>query len=73
MGRISVVELEGRSYICKFCGAHFALPNQLVSKSYEVVLCCLMSIFNLSTAAIFLVETDRFSELKVLIIYFYES
>ncbi|KAG5235442.1 protein yippee [Salix suchowensis] len=35
MGRISVVELEGRSYICKFCGTHFALPNQLVSKSFH--------------------------------------
>uniref|UniRef100_A0A6N2ND19 Yippee domain-containing protein n=1 Tax=Salix viminalis TaxID=40686 RepID=A0A6N2ND19_SALVM len=32
MGRIFVVELEGRSYRCKFCGTHLALPDQLVSK-----------------------------------------
>ncbi|KAL3576627.1 hypothetical protein D5086_021910 [Populus alba] len=35
MGRIFVVELEGRSYRCKFCGTHLALPDQLVSKSFR--------------------------------------
>ncbi|KAG5254940.1 protein yippee [Salix suchowensis] len=35
MGRIFVVELEGRSYRCKFCGTHLALPDQLVSKSFH--------------------------------------
>ncbi|KAF9666748.1 hypothetical protein SADUNF_Sadunf16G0261000 [Salix dunnii] len=32
MGRIFVVELEGRSYRCKFCGTHLAHPDELVSK-----------------------------------------
>ncbi|GAV72325.1 Yippee domain-containing protein [Cephalotus follicularis] len=35
MGRIFVVELEGRSYRCKFCRTHLALPVDLVSKSFH--------------------------------------
>ncbi|OAY54842.1 protein yippee-like At5g53940 [Manihot esculenta] len=35
MGRIFVVELEGRSYRCKYCGTHFALPVDLVSRSFH--------------------------------------
>ncbi|MBA0705470.1 hypothetical protein Golax_017661 [Gossypium laxum] len=33
MGRIFVVELDGRSYRCKFCRTHLALPDDLVSRS----------------------------------------
>ncbi|KAL0001291.1 hypothetical protein SO802_015072 [Lithocarpus litseifolius] len=32
MGRIFVVELEGRSYRCKFCKTHLALVEDLVSR-----------------------------------------
>ena len=32
MGRIFVIELEGRTYKCKFCKVHFALADDLVSK-----------------------------------------
>lgn len=32
MGRIFVVELEGRSYRCKFCKTHLALAEDLVSR-----------------------------------------
>ncbi|PPD74182.1 hypothetical protein GOBAR_DD28899 [Gossypium barbadense] len=32
MGRIFVVELDGRSYRCKFCRTHLALPDDLVSR-----------------------------------------
>ncbi|XP_022735254.1 protein yippee-like At5g53940 isoform X4 [Durio zibethinus] len=32
MGRVFVVELDGRSYRCKFCRTHFALPGDLVSR-----------------------------------------
>ncbi|XP_021890287.1 protein yippee-like At5g53940 isoform X2 [Carica papaya] len=32
MGRVFVVELEGRSYRCKFCRTHLALPDDLVSR-----------------------------------------
>ncbi|KAK8622704.1 hypothetical protein V6N13_117609 [Hibiscus sabdariffa] len=35
MGRIFVVELDGRSYRCKFCRTHLALPDDLVSKSFH--------------------------------------
>ncbi|OMO53510.1 Yippee-like protein [Corchorus capsularis] len=35
MGRIFVVELDGRSYRCKFCRTHFALPEDLVSRSFH--------------------------------------
>ncbi|KAF2314357.1 hypothetical protein GH714_025659 [Hevea brasiliensis] len=35
MGRIFVVELEGRSYRCKYCGTHLALPVDLVSRSFH--------------------------------------
>ncbi|WRX28641.1 Yippee/Mis18/Cereblon - like 9 [Theobroma cacao] len=32
MGRIFVVELDGRSYRCKFCRTHLALPEDLASR-----------------------------------------
>lgn len=32
MGRIFVVDLEGRSYRCKFCKTHLALADELVSR-----------------------------------------
>ncbi|XP_021288551.1 protein yippee-like At5g53940 [Herrania umbratica] len=35
MGRIFVVELDGRSYRCKFCRTHLALPEDLVSRSFH--------------------------------------
>ncbi|RDX88346.1 Protein yippee-like [Mucuna pruriens] len=35
MGRIFVVELEGRSYRCKFCRTHLALADDLISKSFH--------------------------------------
>ncbi|XP_044500140.1 protein yippee-like At5g53940 [Mangifera indica] len=35
MGRIFVVELEGRSYRCKFCRTHLALPEDLVSRAFH--------------------------------------
>ncbi|XP_010272365.1 PREDICTED: protein yippee-like At5g53940 isoform X1 [Nelumbo nucifera] len=35
MGRIFLVELDGRVYKCKFCGSHLALADDLVSKSFH--------------------------------------
>ncbi|XP_018468234.1 protein yippee-like At5g53940 isoform X1 [Raphanus sativus] len=35
MGRIFTVELEGRSYRCRFCRTHLALPDDLISKSFH--------------------------------------
>ncbi|CAJ2659746.1 unnamed protein product [Trifolium pratense] len=35
MGRIFVVELEGRSYRCKFCKTHLALADDLISRSFH--------------------------------------
>ncbi|KAE8681086.1 Protein yippee-like [Hibiscus syriacus] len=35
MGRIFAVELDGRSYRCKFCRTHLALPDDLVSMSFH--------------------------------------
>ncbi|KAK4771187.1 hypothetical protein SAY87_031719 [Trapa incisa] len=35
MGRIFVVELEGRSYRCKFCKTHLALADDLVSRAFH--------------------------------------
>ncbi|KAJ4824291.1 hypothetical protein Tsubulata_023641 [Turnera subulata] len=35
MGRIFVVELDGRSYRCKFCGVHLAMPHDLASESFH--------------------------------------
>ncbi|XP_057531242.1 protein yippee-like At5g53940 [Amaranthus tricolor] len=35
MGRIFVIELEGRTYKCKFCKVHFALADDLVSKAFH--------------------------------------
>ncbi|XP_060209325.1 protein yippee-like At5g53940 isoform X1 [Lycium barbarum] len=32
MGRIFVVDLEGRTYKCKFCKTHLALTDDLVSR-----------------------------------------
>ncbi|KAH1063554.1 hypothetical protein J1N35_028541 [Gossypium stocksii] len=35
MGRVFVVELDGRSYRCGFCKTHLALPDDLVSRSFH--------------------------------------
>ncbi|XP_062168450.1 protein yippee-like At5g53940 [Alnus glutinosa] len=35
MGRVFVVELEGRSYRCKFCKTHLALADDLVSRGFH--------------------------------------
>ncbi|OWM81422.1 protein yippee-like At5g53940 [Punica granatum] len=35
MGRIFVVELEGRSYRCKFCKTHLALADDVVSRAFH--------------------------------------
>ncbi|KAL5564330.1 hypothetical protein UlMin_028450 [Ulmus minor] len=35
MGRIFVVEPEGRSYRCKFCKTHLALADDLVSRAFH--------------------------------------
>ncbi|XP_048321165.1 protein yippee-like At5g53940 [Ziziphus jujuba] len=35
MGRIFVVELEGRCYRCKFCKTQLALANDLVSRAFH--------------------------------------
>ncbi|KAF8411128.1 hypothetical protein HHK36_003667 [Tetracentron sinense] len=34
MGRIFLVELEGRVYSCKFCKSHLALATDLMSRSF---------------------------------------
>ncbi|KAK3034991.1 hypothetical protein RJ639_033369 [Escallonia herrerae] len=34
MGRIFVVELEGRTYRCKFCKTHLALVDDVVSRVF---------------------------------------
>ncbi|XP_059661485.1 protein yippee-like At5g53940 [Cornus florida] len=35
MGRIFVVELEGKAYRCKFCKTHLALSGELVSRAFH--------------------------------------
>ncbi|GMI63636.1 hypothetical protein like AT5G53940 [Hibiscus trionum] len=35
MGRVFVVELDGRFYRCKFCRTHLALLDDLVSRSFQ--------------------------------------
>ncbi|CAN4104207.1 unnamed protein product [Withania somnifera] len=35
MGRIFVVDLEGRSYNCKFCKTQLALADDVVSKAFH--------------------------------------
>ena len=35
MGRVFVVELEGRSYRCKFCKTHLALADDLISRAFH--------------------------------------
>ncbi|KAL3508704.1 hypothetical protein ACH5RR_028105 [Cinchona calisaya] len=35
MGRIFVVDLEGRTYKCKFCKTHLALAVDLVSRAFH--------------------------------------
>ncbi|BAT92604.1 protein yippee-like At5g53940 [Vigna umbellata] len=35
MGRFFVMELEGRSYRCKFCSTHLALADDLISRSFH--------------------------------------
>ncbi|KAL5804590.1 hypothetical protein ACOSQ3_031390 [Xanthoceras sorbifolium] len=35
MGRVFVVELDGRSYRCKFCRTHLALPVDLASRAFH--------------------------------------
>ncbi|XP_019255142.1 PREDICTED: protein yippee-like At5g53940 [Nicotiana attenuata] len=34
MGRIFVVDLEGKTYNCKFCKTQLALVNDLISKDF---------------------------------------
>ncbi|XP_021719287.1 protein yippee-like At5g53940 isoform X2 [Chenopodium quinoa] len=35
MGRIFVIELEGRTYKCKFCKTHLAFADDLVSRTFH--------------------------------------
>ncbi|MCD7466594.1 hypothetical protein HAX54_003436 [Datura stramonium] len=35
MGRIFVVDLEGRTYKCKFCKTHIALADDLLSRGFH--------------------------------------
>ncbi|XP_057788898.1 protein yippee-like [Salvia miltiorrhiza] len=35
MGRVFVVNLEGKIYSCKHCGTHLALGDDIVSKSFH--------------------------------------
>ncbi|XP_057797419.1 protein yippee-like At5g53940 isoform X1 [Salvia miltiorrhiza] len=35
MGRIFVVDLEGRSYRCKFCKTQLALADELISRAFH--------------------------------------
>ncbi|OVA00352.1 Yippee/Mis18 [Macleaya cordata] len=35
MGRVFLVELDGRVYKCKFCRSHLALADDLVSRSFS--------------------------------------
>ncbi|KAK9131860.1 hypothetical protein Scep_011388 [Stephania cephalantha] len=35
MGRVFLVELEGRVYRCKFCRSHLALADDLVSRAFS--------------------------------------
>ncbi|KAG2723890.1 hypothetical protein I3843_02G168200 [Carya illinoinensis] len=35
MGRLFVVNLEGKIYSCKYCGTHLALSEDIVSKSFQ--------------------------------------
>ncbi|XP_042481619.1 protein yippee-like At5g53940 isoform X1 [Macadamia integrifolia] len=35
MGRVFLVELDGRVYKCKFCRSHLALADDLVSKAFH--------------------------------------
>ncbi|EPS63678.1 hypothetical protein M569_11105 [Genlisea aurea] len=35
MGRVFVVDLEGRSYRCKFCKTDLALADQIVSRQFQ--------------------------------------
>jgi hypothetical protein len=49
MGRVFVVELEGRSYRCKFCKTHLALSDDLVSR----VLFLILFLFNFHNFFIF--------------------
>ena len=38
MGRIFVVELDGKLYRCHICGTHLALADDLISKVYRFTL-----------------------------------
>ncbi|MCL7025956.1 hypothetical protein MKW94_006083 [Papaver nudicaule] len=35
MGRLFLIELDGRVYKCKFCRSHLALADDLVSRSFS--------------------------------------
>ncbi|XP_021773718.1 protein yippee-like At5g53940 isoform X3 [Chenopodium quinoa] len=35
MGRIFVIELEGRTYKCKFCKTHLALADDHISRTFH--------------------------------------
>ncbi|KAG6395385.1 hypothetical protein SASPL_146028 [Salvia splendens] len=35
MGRVFVLNLEGKVYSCKYCGTHLAVSEDIVSKSFQ--------------------------------------
>jgi hypothetical protein len=35
MGRLFVIDLEGLVYSCKYCQTHFAVTNDIISKSFH--------------------------------------
>uniref|UniRef100_A0A0D6R0D9 Protein yippee-like n=2 Tax=Conifers II TaxID=2821351 RepID=A0A0D6R0D9_ARACU len=35
MGRLFLVQLDGRTYSCKYCHSHLALVDELISKSFH--------------------------------------
>ncbi|KAM0941449.1 putative Yippee family protein [Dioscorea sansibarensis] len=35
MGRLFLVNLEGKMYSCKYCSTHLALPEDIISRSFH--------------------------------------
>ncbi|KAJ1690936.1 hypothetical protein LUZ63_015091 [Rhynchospora breviuscula] len=35
MGKLFLIELEGKIYNCKHCGTHFALADDIISKNFH--------------------------------------
>ncbi|KAJ4733477.1 Protein yippee-like [Rhynchospora pubera] len=35
MGKLFLIELEGKIYSCKHCGTHFALADDIISKNFH--------------------------------------